>query len=385
MPFLDNREPAVYVDVQDNSLVVRISETGRIVLSAFVSSKGQHRRVIDISAGTTQLHQEFGIPDLSKTNLAYYEFSNAIAGGARGLAIRVTPDDAYLANVIIKKNNAPLKTVGVSTDFTFVENSTEINVDNSNWGLLIGDDDPNKLKIGDWIYSNDGTDTPNDIRQIISIDSDTYKLILNDPYVGSISGWSTKDSAIYKYSKYTDTEESALWDTKYTEALDLANPNDTVYEFIAKGAGAYYNKLKLKGIRNTNLEKMYVDSDGNPLYPFLFMDLALYEEKDNGQDSLLEGPWTVSLVNNLDDGRLIVSLEGQQLYIEDMINTNSEYIICQSGYALGELMSSSLSKAETEKNRKLISLLFSSGAPVGTNLFIPEGNALQFRNGQDGQ
>jgi hypothetical protein len=47
-------------------------------------------------------------------------------------------------------------------------------------------------------------------------------------------------------------------------------------------------------------------------------------------------------------------------------------------------MTSSLPREETERNRKLVSLLLSAGTPTGTGLFVQAGNALNFRNGADG-
>lgn len=164
-----------------------------------------------------------------------------------------------------------------------------------------------------------------------------------------------------------------------------------MYEFYAIGAGSYYNKLKIKAVRDLELEKLYMyNPDPEDLdrveveYPYLFWRITLYETKDNGQDKALEGPWRVSLVNNLPNGQPVLDLQGQTLFIEDVINSNSNIIRCQSGDGLGELLTSELPREICERNRLLVGLLMSSSAPAGTSNVVNVDNALLFRNGSDG-
>lgn len=70
MAFTDNREPAIYISVEDRSYVNAVTEAGRTVVGVFLSPKGRHRQVIDITGGTEQLHNEFGTPNITNTNIA---------------------------------------------------------------------------------------------------------------------------------------------------------------------------------------------------------------------------------------------------------------------------------------------------------------------------
>ena len=96
-------------------------------------------------------------------------------------------------------------------------------------------------------------------------------------------------------SSYKPYELSSLADITSDNLLNNAS-GDVLYYFYANGAGLYYNRLSIRGVRNTDLEKQFIDADGNPLYKYMFMDIAVYEQQDNGNQMLVEGPWTVSLI-----------------------------------------------------------------------------------------
>lgn len=144
-----------------------------------------------------------------------------------------------------------------------------------------------QISVGDWIYK-DG-DVLDLARQVISktVENGEYKLILDQPYTTS----GTLGAAV-RWTPFVSVAMENLDD----EAEMPATAQDVVFYFYAIGAGSFYNDLILKGVRNTELEKMYVDDEGNPKYPYMFMDLAVYLVGPDGNQKLLEGPWSVSLI-----------------------------------------------------------------------------------------
>lgn len=376
MPVLDRREPGVYVTIEDHSnLSGGPVMTGRIVFCVGITPKGPHDRLVEVTS-QAEFKQKFGNPDYKRTSMSHYIMDAAMRYTDRGYYIRVVPDDAKVSNVFIKESTTPISTI--AGDFTFTEKSTIVNVDPSVFDEFVE---------GNWIYADDSVDSSEDARQIISKDGDDHTYTLNKPYIGSTESWGDKLCGACKFSPYTKTYETLDKDIEKTMTDPLAVSDDTVYAFYCTGAGAAYNNLKIKGSRNTDLEKMYTDEDGNVKYPYLFMNIGIYDTNDDGRDRLIEGPWLVSLARTTPNNKVIRDLAtGSALFIKDVVNRRSEYIRIMDGDAINELSlpDSPANNIKSEQARLNVMLMMSTGSLVATNTYVPSNNCLEFSNGVDG-
>lgn len=190
------------------------------------------------------------------------------------------------------------------------------------------------------------------------------------------------NTAIKHYFPYVDSNISPFYDT--SQFAPQSNRR-ALYMFHAIGAGSYYNALILIGSRNKQLEKQYLDSDDNIMYPYMFMDVALYKKNSDDSLTLLEGPWTVSLSKQTADNVIIRDFTtGNTLYIIDVINRNSKLIRAIDGnsVALDKLIYDD-SAALAERRRLQVLLAFSTiSSYSGTNNYAMGG--VDLRNGSDG-
>ena len=372
MATTDRRESAVYVTIEDQSYVATTIEQGRTVFGVILSDRGEHNKIVRVTS--KGMYQKlFGKPDFRYTSQTHYQLDRALDLTGDVLVCRVCPFDATMANANISIPTPQSEVI--AHNYTF----TSLNEDGSNKDaarIVICEDIEgyDAFNVGDWIYANTVDLEDNEsqyARQILSkehdLESDTYEFILDEPYRGS------SISNNYARKLYT-------WSIGTTEDLTDENSLDSLsdkilYHFYAIGAGKWYNKLVLKGYRNTSLEKMYVDNDGNALFPYLFMDLSLYEVEDNGKETRLEGPWTVSLTYRTPDGSKIVNINtGEELFIENIINTKSDLIRCVSSGGSAALTET----GETgDKNRLQVQLLFSQAATNGITGVVAGGVRLQ--------
>ena len=203
------------------------------------------------------------------------------------------------------------------------------------------------LTVGDWVHSS--VDNESFSRQIVSLsaeasgtagggccgdddpidDGDYFCLVLLDQiYTGTET---TNTACLFTPFSTTNVENINSPD-------DISETDNFVYHFYANGAGEYYNNLSIKCTRNYEMEKMFTDENGDTYYPYIFVDFYLYHTDENGTSSLIEGPWTVSLVRRTPNGELIKDFQGGlPTYIEDVINNNSIYIRVKSGSQVDEL------------------------------------------------
>lgn len=379
MPVMDKREPGVYVTIEDVSYVASSIEVGRSVFGVGICPKGPHNQVVSVTS-QEEFQRKFGRPDFHKVSQSVYVFDKAMQYTGRGLFVRVVPDDATVANVSIKENTSPIITVGTSDEFTFVEGSTEVSVDTSVFDSFVE---------GEWIYASDTIDSSPEARQIISKNTVTKKYILDSKYTGATSGWTSKSVKANKYTPYIQTSDTLSWSTNFTSEMDV--DSSVVFTFYATGAGKEYNNLKIKAVRNVELEKMYLDENNLIKYPYLFMNVGIYEEadQDNGGfgDKLVEGPWLVSLTNKAPDGTVIRNISsGSVMYIQEVINSNSELVKCIAGQGVAKLSlpDSTTNNITSANNRFQVLLMMSAGQPVSTVNYVPVGNALLFNAGFDG-
>ena len=208
---------------------------------------------------------------------------------------------------------------------------------------------------------------------------DVYRFILDAPYTG--------------LSTPKDAGDVFVWDNIYNHlsvqvisAQNIKserefNTNDVynLFYFHAEGVGKWYNSIKIQGVRNYQLERMYTDDDGVPLYKYLFMDITIFGENPDGSTTILEGPWTVSLVNKVGDQVVRDIHTGRELYIVNTINERSEYIKCIDGVNVSVLEGTT---REKEELRLKVMALFSVSFVYRTKTRGQEGFSLE--NGGDG-
>ena len=370
---LDRREPAVYVDIEDASYVAPTLETGRLVFGVTVCERGPHNRLEQISSKPL-FHKKYGQPNYKRTSNVHYQLDAAL-NRAPILVCRVVPEDSTIANCQIKEQS----TSTVVQHLYFFENSTQIVKSTNEDGL-------NAIEIGDWIYAeHDGITVASQVIakniDLTDIVNPRYELILAYPYEGTTTTEITSFASgcnLYKYVSYIVDSSVGIQDETYINDVD---PQIT-YTFYAIGAGTYYNNLVLRGIRNTEFEKMYTTNDkkSDVLYPYLFMDIALYEVKTDGSEQLLEGPWTVSLTPRTPKNDLIRDISsGRFLFIENVINEQSDYIKCKASNGVEKLITS----PNATQRRMQVMSLFSYSEIISSSL-IGQNIGINFENGSYG-
>ena len=438
----DTREPAVYMNVQDFSYIGPTAQTGRTVYGVILTPQGPHKRIVKITS-QAQYQKLFGIPDIEKCSQTHYMMNVALQYTGSALVCRVTPDDAALSNVVIQDTSASttitipgdftwaatdtvtcdpslakeiyvgdliyssvdasgkalevtvvdsvegvitlisayagtpgtttLKkdlTNTISGTFTTVDTSSEtLGANYTGYGLITcSSSDMENLSLGTWVYLD--TDSSNESRQVVSLTESVSGegiVTLDQPYTGTIGTGSLKSFTPFAAFSQPDILSSA----------DISG--SFVYQFYANGAGSFYNNIVLKGVRNFDLEKMYVDSEGNPYYSYVFLDIYVYHNNENGTQTLLEGPWTTSLTRKTPAGEIIVDfVTGNPIYIVDVINNNSQYVRAVEGSQVANLTDSVLG---TQKRLQLMTAIMQS-SPVGMNNFTHDG--LVFSEGTDG-
>lgn len=401
MPVTDRREPAVYVTIEDASYAAPAIEIGRTVYAVTVCDRGPHNRVLTFTS-KAQFHKLMGKPDYRRTTLAHYLIDKALDYTNKVLVVRAMPEDSTLANAKIcipedpENQSVAMSTIvskannGGEAKFLFEADSKIVSsFDSASYAAIYA------YGIGTWIYlKGEAQETS---YQIVGFNSSESKFILDRKFSG-ITSTSDGDS-IRKYNPFivdhsvdintiTDLSDTNPESDEFqTEGYNIAD-NSVVYQFVAKGTGSYYNKLKVMGTRNVQLEKMYTDEDGNVLYPYLFMDIGIYQMNDDGTKTLMEGPWQVSLTRKISTGSTIKDLSsGSILYIENVINENSLLLECIDGGAVSEklIATGSITEEQAAKNRlQVMSLLSIEGLTISSDGNISVGNGTQLENGTDG-
>ena len=375
MPVTDRREPAVYVSIEDASYAAPTLETGRVGYIVTLCDRGPHNRVVTLTS-REQLYKLFGQPNYRRTSQAHYLADKFLQYSSQLLLVRAMPDDADWSNVEIQTSDVGTlieKAGGGSAQFIFLEPIAPSEVSTVTCEDALSYE---AVTVGMWIYA--GTDLIAEAAQVVAkVSPDT--LILDRSYEGdTINVVTAADSCL----PYLSSSMSGL----ISEAQMITTDPTIVWYFYAKGAGTYYNKIKIMGARNVELEKMYTDNDGVVLYKYLFMDIGVYYMNDDGTTTLLEGPWTVSLTRRNALGSAIRDLtSGNSLYIEDIINDSSNFIGCVSAAGVDGLVAIGVSETVATKRRLQVMLnLTVSGAVVDSSTGnIADGGVL-FENGTDG-
>jgi len=241
----------------------------------------------------------------------------------------------------------------------------------------------NSISLKDWIFPSDPLYHGGVSRQVVDKYVDltipnapVFQLIMDSPFLGA-----SVTSGAYKYFLFEVDGQANLRNPDGGEpTVDVTDP-DNMFHIYAIGAGSYYNNLYFLGVRNIEYEKTYTTSDeaGSPIYLYAFMDLYVYQQNVDGNSTLLEGPWTVSLIRNTSNGEIVRDIyTGRELYIESVINFNSSYVHCVS--ALGsELL---LTHPNAELLRLSLMSLFSNEKVYRTEVL--GFNGIMLDKGDDG-
>jgi len=228
------------------------------------------------------------------------------------------------------------------------------------------------LSPGQWIYSD--ADTASVARQVISVTeatTATAEVLLDAPYAGTID---TEDG-IERFTPFSISNTENI-----TTPDNIVDNGDFTFHFYANGSGEYYNNLFIKCTRNYDMERIYTDSDGVPYYPYIFIDFSIYQNNENGTQTFLEGPWTVSLIRRTPNNEVIRDfITGNPSYIEDVININSKLIRVKSGSQIDDL---SKTGDAAEKLRMQLMLSLVSEDVVGMTNIGSDG--ISFAEGSDG-
>lgn len=397
MAYLDRREPAVYVDIEDKSYAAEAIETGRSVYSVILCDRGPSNQIVKVRS-QEQFHNIFGTPNFLRTSQTHYQVDVATQYTGNVLVVRAVPDDAYWANTAIKENNTGEP---VSARFIFTNGLKEVTMqkldasDPTYSTEIYGnstdlDAELDKVQIGTWIYA-DGDNT-SVAAQVVNMENDettgVTTLTLDRAYEGS-----SQDGIAYTYVPYSEVSLSDV----NSEDLFTNPDGDVVFYFYAVGAGKYYNRLCIRGTRNTDVEKYYLDENDEPRYKYLFMNIGIYETQDNGNQKLLEGPWVVSLAprypddgNNSANGQVIDPSTGQYIFIEDVINDNSNLIRCVASTKdpvtdePNAEFAAVTKLVDNEDKRLQVMLMLSTYTPLGTSNIALTTTGITMKNGTDG-
>lgn len=360
---LDQRLPGIYVDIEDRSLAEETTDAGRSGYVVLLSDRGPHNRIVELNS-RADLYDLFGEPDFAKYGHGHYVADKHLERSGRLYVCRpammepvgdATFDDCMsISNAYIKVNNPPDGIVEVEEVFEFINDSNIVMFDTTSYTSGI-------LAVGDWIYHIDESSL--NARQVIDINEDDGEITLDGAYVGE-----TATGHLNKYNKFNlESFETMRND-------DVADPlaTDVLWYFYAVGAGDPYNKYFIRGVRNIQFERIYTDDDANPLYPYAFMDIAVYRQNEDNTVSMVEGPWTVSLINRTASGSIVRDIyTGQEIYMPTIINRYSKLIKCVEGKAANSLMTTGEAiqypYEPDNQSRLLIQSLFSSGTMIGLN------------------
>lgn len=281
-------------------------------------------------------------------------------------------------------------TLPTDTDFIFENRKDEI-VKN---GVIIGATpmipgmapaDLDDFEVGDYIFPIGCPEATYEIKEINKIKA-PFGILLDRPVENTSCPFTSSTTAnvisgayygqISKYKPSTINHISRYHNQKNNDLLDP----DILWNFNVIGAGKYYNSIFIKGVRNSSYDKMYTDADGNPEYPYMFMDIAIYRDNGDNTVTMLEGPWTVSLSNKTAKGVIIRDIyTGNSMYIRDVINRKSKIIQVEESRGIDNLMTPFMEQVYEPdlKKRQIIQSIIS-----GQNQDYPDG--IRMNGGTDG-
>lgn len=373
---LDRTLPGVYVDVEDRSLVEETNEIGRTGYFILLSDQGPHNKVVELTT-RQDLYDLYARPDSLKYGQGHYLVDKHLAMGGTAYVVRpammepfgnATIDDCMgIANTYIKINNINSNSTHILGNFGFINNSNIVVSDSTSISLV---------SVGEWIFPE--TQDSSVARQIIKIDTDEQELTLDNVF----SGETTTDN-VYTYTEFSTASFPHM---RYEDDCDILDSSVIWYAY-AIGPGEPYNQYYIKGVRNTIYERLYTDSDGNVLYPYLFMDIAIYRLNEDNTSTLTEGPWTVSLSHRTPTGTIIQDpYSGDELYLPTVINENSKLIRMKESVGASKLMTlkaPSYPYAPDVQARQIIQTFFTQSEALSYYSTVGQGG-IYLQNGSNG-
>lgn len=244
------------------------------------------------------------------------------------------------------------------------------------------------ISIGDWIYPRNQTGgTVVNMRQVISKRKDEitqkYQLTLDSVYTGTTTTDPVIGEALNFYEPFTLETQNNI---RSEDNFDITD-SDNLWYFYAIGPGKYYNELSIIGTRSVRYEKLYLNTDGTPMYPFAFLDIYIQYANADGTTTILEGPFTCTIMRQTLTGSVIRDINtGEELYIENIINLHSKYIRCKTTNSAAHqyLMTNESNKNgfNPETYRLYIQNLFANEKVFRTNVIANKG--IKFESGEDG-
>lgn len=266
-------------------------------------------------------------------------------------------------------------------------------------GLTPGD--PDELNIGDYVFQKNVPQIMYQIKDKIEDNGQTCLIIspFGDPQQVTqnkipvpvtpgedgpapvLTPSAVYRGELYKYNHLAsisigDNQPERMIDKKQINELDV----DTLWHFYVNGAGKYYNNIYIKGVRNSTYDRMYTDEDGNPEYPYAFMDIAIYRDNNDGTSTLLEGPWTVSLMDRTSKDVVIKDIyTGLQMYLPVVINRKSKIVRVVECRGVDQLTTMNVPvpyEPDTKKRMQIQDLI------AGKLADCPDG--IRMKNGSDG-
>ena len=374
---LDRRLPGVYVDIEDRSLALETGETGRSGYVVLLSDQGPHNKIVELNS-RQDLYDLYGRPDFTRHGHGHYLADMHLQRSSRLYVCRPAmmepisdadyDDCMSISNAYLKINDGASEDVEViEGNFGFVNSSNVVMADSTS---LVN------FTAGDWIYAEG--ENSGYARQIIDIDDTDSELILDSAYLGG-----SYTGNLIKFEKFA---VASIENMRYSENADPM-ATDVLWYFHATGAGEPYNEYFIKGVRNIQYERIYMDDDANPLFPYAFMDIAVYRKNEDNTTTLVEGPWTVSLISKTASGSIIRDIyTGRELYLPTVVNRNSRLISCVEGMAANSLMTITpgtvYPNTNDTQNRLMVQSILSEGNILGMDAI--GGGGISLENGSNG-
>ena len=291
--------PTIDFEIVDRSYVESRTYGDRKVFIPIISEKGPE--TIELIDSYERLEQYYGRPD-TKYGYALYIAQRALLHTSYVYVLRVLPDDATLSNKRVSIDISDYTTTPiVQNDYT---NTDTIELD-----------DVSLISVGDKIYFGDNGDN---VYVVNSVDTANNTITLNEHVTVA------KNTEVHKCPEIVlDSVVNAKKDTDIKGDTGYTN---SLFTFYPIGRGKAYNRYKIKFVRNKTLEKMFIDENGNVLYPYLFVDIYVLEDKLEGGTRIVEGPITVSLVNKIGETVIRDPSSGQDLFIGTRVNKDFKFI-----------------------------------------------------------
>jgi len=333
--------PAINVTIEDRSFALPVIKTGRSGYVVVTGDRGPHNSVVEVN-DIRQFHRLFGQPNLERTGQGHYMADKFLQHSSRLFVVRAAATDATISHATI--NQTTTTTPLVEATYTFTNGSNSVTTTVASTAV-----------VGDWIISTTDVATLSLARQVVAISATGLTLTLDAPYTGTTS------VAAEGASTFQPLNISNVAALASPAALDTTTTG-IMFHIHAVGTGAYYDNIIVRGVRNVALEKMYTDAAGNPLYPNMFMDLYVYHQNTDGTLSLIEGPWTVSLMNKAGTSVVRDLATGLEMFLPTVVNSKSDFIRVVAGASMSDYESATLGA----NLREYTQTLFTSGVVAKT-------------------